>query len=185
MGWADDRLARLMMSVRPADGFRKNRGGPLGEFLASTQVEKLSIAIRPARAGADIDAIKSLLKICDLPSDIDQVPDHFFVVTVNGKVVACAGLEVYPPVALARSLAVEMDQRSRGFGANLLTKLVERAGDLGLSEIYALTTTAQKYLKAHGFAPVERSDAPQILLDSAQFKSQCPASAVLLKMHVG
>jgi N-acetylglutamate synthase-like GNAT family acetyltransferase len=148
----------------------------------------MNISMRAARVGEDVAAIKSLLKVCDLPSDIpsdiQQSPDNFFVVTVGGKVVACAGLEVHAPVGLVRSLAVDPAQRSRGFGANLLTRLIDRARELGLSELYGLTTTAQSYLQAHGFAQVERSEAPTDLLNSVQFKSECPSSATLLRINL-
>ena len=112
----------------------------------------MTIAIRPARAGDDVVSIKALLEFCDLPGDIQcppgEEPENFFVVTEAGKVVACAGLEIYPPVGLVRSLAVDPSQRSSGF------------------------------------ALVPRSDAPPSLLRSAQFKIQCPTSAVLLRMNL-
>jgi amino-acid N-acetyltransferase len=145
----------------------------------------VNISFRPARAGGDVAGIKSLLDRCDLPSDTGEELENFFVVTVGGKVVACGGLEVYPPVALVRSLAVDPAQRSRGFGANLLAKLIERAKELGLTEIYGLTTTAQPYLQAHGFVLAERSEAPANLLGATQFKTECPTSASLLKIHLG
>ena len=145
----------------------------------------MNISFRPAGAAGDLAAIKSLLDRCHLPSDIGEGLDNFFVVTVGGKVVACAGLEVYPPVALVRSLAVDPAQRNRGFAANLLAKVIERAKELGLTEIYGLTTTAQTYLQAHGFALADKSEAPANLLNSAQFKAECPASASLLKVHLG
>ena len=148
----------------------------------------MTIAIRPARAGDDVVSIKALLEFCDLPGDIQcppgEEPENFFVVTEAGKVVACAGLEIYPPVGLVRSLAVDPSQRSRGFGAALLVKLIERAEELEISEIYGLTVSAKAYLQAHGFALVPRSDAPPSLLRSAQFKIQCPTSAVLLRMNL-
>ena len=145
----------------------------------------MNISFRPARAGGDLAAIKSLLDLCHLPSDIGEELENFFVVSVGGKVVACAGLEVYPPVALVRSLAVDPAQRSRGFGANLLAKVVGRAKELGLTEIYGLTTTAQPFLQAHGFALADKSEAPANLLSSTQFKTECPTSASLLRMHLG
>jgi N-acetylglutamate synthase-like GNAT family acetyltransferase len=53
---------------------------------------------------------------------------------------------------------------------------------LGMTEVYGLTTSGQEYMQSHGFTPVDKSKAPPSLLDSAQFKSECPAAAVLLHL---
>jgi amino-acid N-acetyltransferase len=136
--------------------------------------------IRPA-APDDLPAVLALLAEAQLPTE--GVADHlhsFFVEDDGGRIVASVGLESHGDVALLRSLAVVSDLRSTGRGAALLRRALSevrrRPGG-----VYALTTTAERYLSRFGFEPVPRSSVPPQLLNSRELQDACPSSATVLK----
>jgi len=129
----------------------------------------------------DLPAVLALLAEAQLPTE--GVADHlhsFFVDDDDGRIVASAGLELHGEVALLRSLAVASDSRGTGLGAALLRRALSdaqgRAGD-----VYALTTTAERYLSRFGFEPVPRDAVPRRLFESRELQDACPDSATVLK----
>jgi len=102
---------------------------------------------------------------------------HFVVCVVNDAVVGAVGLERYGSSALVRSLAVSGRYRSQGIAAKLLLRIEMRAQESGVTRLFALTTTAQRYLEGKGFVVIERSQVPEAIRASAQFSELCPDSA--------
>jgi amino-acid N-acetyltransferase len=110
---------------------------------------------------------------------------HYFVVREDdGRVVAVGGLEVYGEHGLLRSVAVDPDYRGQGLAAALVAAVIERAQLLELSAVYLLTTTARDYFGRHGFTEDGRDHAPAAIRESWEFKSGCPATAVLMKRPI-
>ena len=101
-----------------------------------------------------------------------------------GRVVACAGLEVYGQSGLLRSVAVVSELRGEGLGKVLVGNLLERAHELRLDVVYLLTTTAADYFRRLGFRPVERGDLPEAFAHSPEFARICPASATTLFLRL-
>jgi amino-acid N-acetyltransferase len=111
---------------------------------------------------------------------------HYFVVREDdGRVVGVAGLEVHGPDGLLRSVAVDADYRGQGIAARLVEAALERARLVPLRAVYLLTTTARDYFSRHGFAVSTREDVPAGVRDSWEFRTGCPATAVLMMRPVG
>ncbi|MEE8592615.1 MAG: arsenic resistance N-acetyltransferase ArsN2 [Candidatus Bipolaricaulota bacterium] len=127
----------------------------------------------------DHAAIRCLLSEDDLPAQdlSDKAFKHFVVCMVNDAVVGAVGLERYGSSALVRSLVVSDRYRSLGIAAKLLLRIEMRAQESGVTRLFALTTTAQRYLEGKGFVVIERSQVPEAIRASAQFSELCPDSA--------
>jgi amino-acid N-acetyltransferase len=96
-----------------------------------------------------------------------------------------AGLEVCCDNALLRSVAVLPEWRSHGLGRALVTRVVSDAESRGIRALYLLTTTAERYFPSFGFRHVTREDVPTDIRDTAEFKSACPAQAVVMCRDCG
>ncbi len=130
----------------------------------------------------DEPAIRRLLEAAGLPTS-DLTPTHlltFLTAKVGGEMVGCIGGEIYGEAGLLRSLAVDPAWRSAGIGTRLVAELGRLAAQLGLREIFLLTTTAAKFFEQHGFQEASRESAPAGVRTSPEFAALCPASAVLM-----
>jgi len=143
--------------------------------------------IRAARP-EDLDAINVLLTENALPvSDITRELLRDFAVAEGdgGFLVGCVGLERHGPNALLRSLAVAQTVRNAGLGGRLLSHAEGLARDIGVSELWLLTTTASDFFRRRGYVGVGRSTAPAKLQATTQFAHLCPASAVCMRKSEG
>jgi len=131
----------------------------------------------------DLEAVLALLAEAQLPTA--GVVEHFgsfFVVDEGGRIAASAGIERHGDAALLRSLAVAPDLRGAGLGAAVLRRALDEAGRSG--GVYALTTTAERYLARFGFQRVPRGSVPAGLLESRELQDACPDSATVMKWVV-
>ena len=72
-------------------------------------------------------------------------------------------------------------RRGLGDGSALIAALTAEARHtLGLCRLWLLTTTADSFFRRLGFVAHDRTAAPAVVTDSAQFSALCPASAVLM-----
>ena len=142
------------------------------------------IDIRRAR-DSDIDAISLLLSSSNLPLDgvRDSIAD-FFVAEAMTTIVGSVGVEVHGDYGLLRSAAVSDALRGRGVGKRLVNQAIEYAKERGMQALFLLTTTAEGYFPSFGFEKVERSDVPDELKESAEFKDACPASATVMRKEL-
>lgn len=141
--------------------------------------------IRKART-SDLPAVEQLLSTSKLP--LDGVREHFaeFIVAEDGNVIEGAvGLEKYDSVALLRSAVVASHHRGTGIGRKLVERVLERAEEDGIAELYLLTTTAENYFPRFGFERTLRSAVPEELKISAEFRGACPDTAVVMKRRLG
>jgi amino-acid N-acetyltransferase len=142
----------------------------------------MDVVITAARAG-DVDAIKELLEVNELP--LEGVDDHWktFVVARDGEtLVGCGGSEAYSNAALIRSIAVEPTHRNRGIARMIVRQLLDRLSAIGVREFYLLTTTAQGYFKKRGFKKCDRDEVNPQLLASREFQDACPSSATVMRL---
>jgi amino-acid N-acetyltransferase len=118
-----------------------------------------------------------------LPADgIAENLDNFLLIRGgDGRLLGVAGAEVYERQALLRSVCVARSERGKSLGATLTGAVVSLVQSYGCTEIYLLTTTADKYFERHGFSRIDRSRVTGPVLESVEFKSACPASAVVMK----
>ena len=96
----------------------------------------------------------------------------------------CVALELYGETALLRSLAVAQSRRGEGLGGRLAAAALEAAKASGVRNLYLLTQTAEKFFPRFGFAVEPRALAPEVLGSSEEFRSACPASAVMMRARV-
>jgi amino-acid N-acetyltransferase len=122
-----------------------------------------------------------LLKQLDLPYvDLDQEQVILFAFGKGRTVSAIGGLEQYGEHALLRSVAIIPGQERKGLGSQLLLKIEEEAIQRGISRLYLLTTTAAGFFDKKGYQRIERSQAPEQILQTTEFTSLCPDSAVCM-----
>jgi amino-acid N-acetyltransferase len=136
-------------------------------------------------ASAD-EAIPLLLE-CALPvADLSAAaPIQFFGIRAENTLIGLVGLEAHPPHALLRSLAVAPAFRASGLGRKLVAFAESQATARGITQLFLLTTTAEKFFAGLGYSPVDRADAPPEIQSTAQFSGLCPSSSAFLCKHVG
>jgi len=133
-----------------------------------------------------LPAVSRLLSEAALPT-ADLTPrklEHFLA---RGRAEApegVVGLELYPPVALLRSLAVAVSARGRGMGSALLADAERYAREHRVEEIYLLTTTAEPFFARAGYERVERVAVPAAIRDTQEFSSLCPASSAVMRKRL-
>ena len=130
---------------------------------------------------ADGPLILRLLQDGGLP--IDGLLEHLdaaFVARDGDAIVGCAALEIYADGVLLRSVVVAPAARGRGVGRRLTNAAVTLAQSLGMPAVYLLTTSAESYFPKCGFARVTREQVPASVKESIEFRSACPASAIVM-----
>lgn len=124
--------------------------------------------VRPAAIG-DVPIIHHLLEIYAqqgnlLPRTMSELYRHlrdFFVVELDGKVVACGALEIFTEdLGEIRSLVVDEAHKGRGYGRALVERLVAEARALGLKRLMALTYVPEFFHKL-GFKTVPKDTLPE------------------------
>jgi amino-acid N-acetyltransferase len=130
----------------------------------------------------DLPAVRALLETGRLPaSDLnEQALDHFLVWRDDSGVSGTVGLELYGDVAFLRSLVVAEKGRGSGAGTALTKAVEELAARSGVTSLYLLTLTAERFFAARGYSKIDRGDAPQSIRGTTQFSGLCPSSAVLM-----
>jgi amino-acid N-acetyltransferase len=145
----------------------------------------MDVLVEPA-APADEAGILRLVDACGLP--LDGLVDHLdtaLVARADGRVVACAALEVHGDGALLRSVAVDGALRGTGLGQRVVRAALALAHARGVRSVYLLTTTAAQFFPRFGFRPVARDAVPDGVRRSVEFRSACPASAEAMVVEVG
>lgn len=136
--------------------------------------------LRTAKA-ADIDRIQDLLQRSGLPtSDLTTARPDFVVASQAGQVIGIGALQPFGNVALLRSVAVEPQWQGSGAGRRIVEELEQRARGAGIGELILLTLTARDFFEHLGYRAKPRDQVPPPVLDSAEFRSLCPASAICM-----
>lgn len=140
------------------------------------------VDIRPARRG-DFAAVSSLLRDARLPVEdlCEERMADFFVASRAGSLVGAIGVEAFSGFGLLRSLVVDPQSRTAGLGRLLVAALEARARHRGLTELWLLTTGADRYFRALGYTAKERREAPPAIRETAEFSRLCPGTAVLMR----
>ena len=133
-----------------------------------------------------LDAVRRLLGEAQLPTaDLTEAHLESFLGRGTGAAPdAVVGLEIYPPVALLRSLAVKVDARGHGLGSALLADAERYARERDVKEIYLLTATAEEFFANAGYERVPRDSAPAAIRATQEFSSLCPASSALMRKRL-
>ncbi|OLD94743.1 MAG: GNAT family N-acetyltransferase [Gemmatimonadetes bacterium] len=130
---------------------------------------------------SDLPAIFDLLDQSKLPrAGLDQHLGTTLVAKESKRVVGSAALELYGSAALLRSVAVAAERRGQGLGQTLTAAALDLAHRRGVRTVYLLTETAGDFFPRFGFRPIPRSDVDQAVLDSPEFTTACPVSALVM-----
>lgn len=94
-------------------------------------------------------------------SELYENVRDFFIIEVQGEVVACAALHVsWKGLAELKSLAVASDHQRRGLGKRLVKSCLEEANKLGVERVFALTYVPELFEKL-GFVRVDKAGLPR------------------------
>ena len=149
--------------------------------MHTAQMTRMDVHLERATQD-DGPSMLQLLRDSGLP--VDGLVEHLetaFVVRDHGGIVGCAALEVYTEGALLRSVVVAPAAQGRGLGQLLTEAAVTLAQRLGIPAVYLLTTTAESYFPRFGFVRITREQVPSSVQQSIEFRSACPASAVVMR----
>jgi amino-acid N-acetyltransferase len=129
----------------------------------------------------DAAEIEHLLEACGLPA-ADVVPhlSNFLLAKAGADLAGVIGLEPAGRFGLLRSLAVAPAFRNRGIAGALRARMEKRAVEQGIRSLYLLTTTAEPFFAAAGFARAGRDAVPAGIRATREFSSLCPESAVVM-----
>jgi amino-acid N-acetyltransferase len=123
--------------------------------------------------------LRAALEAADLPTlDLDEGDATYF----TDEAGSFGGLVRLGNIALLRSIVVPRAKQRHGLGTDMLAGLIGTAQKSGAREVWLLTTTAEGFFAANGFARVARTDAPAAVAATSQFKSLCPDSAALMRL---
>jgi amino-acid N-acetyltransferase len=123
------------------------------------------LVVRAART-SDVRAIRSLVDtyapdrrlLSKATVTLFEDIQEFLVAERDGEVVGCGALHVmWEDLAEVRTVAVDPALARQGIGSLLLTALMQRAREVGVSKVFCLTF-AVPFFERHGFTEVE--DAP-------------------------
>lgn len=136
-------------------------------------------------SNTDYEIVSRLLREHQLPAD-DCLAHlaHFFILEIENCIIGIGGLEVHGQLGLVRSIVILEGFRSKGMGKYLLHLITRHAYKQGVQTVFLLTEDAQEYFSRSGFVVADRATAPEAIKQTRQFKSLCPASAVLMSMDI-
>jgi len=148
--------------------------------------------IRQAAIG-DVPTIHHLLEIYAakgnlLPRTFSELYRHlrdFFVIEVDGQVVACAALEIFTEdLGEVRSLVVDEAHERRGLGRRLVERIIDEARTIGLRRLMALTYVPPFFHKL-GFKTVAMDTLPEkvwgVCVKCYKYNS-CDETAVVVEL---
>jgi amino-acid N-acetyltransferase len=129
----------------------------------------------------DLAEIRDLLESAGLPtSDLASAKPRFTVVREDGELVAAGALQAFGSSALLRSVVVADERRGAGLGSVVVRELERVARSARIERLILLTQTAQEFFARQGYGVIERSDAPEEVQGSEEFRALCPASATCM-----
>jgi amino-acid N-acetyltransferase len=134
----------------------------------------------------DLPAIRALLERMHLPlAGVDEHLPTMLVARNGEQIVGTAALELYADGALLRSVAVEPHQQGRQLGHQLTDAALHLAATHGVDTVFLLTTAAERFFPKFGFEQITRDQVPLSVRESAEFRSACPAFAIVMRKQLG
>ena len=123
----------------------------------------------------------SLLKKNQLPTEDVSERTKLFVLEDEQTISGTIAIEYSGTEGLLRSLSVDENKRSKGYGKTLVDFIENFASGEGVKNIYLLTTTAESFFSRNGYITIDRNTVPEFIRQSTEFSSVCPSSAVVMK----
>ncbi len=104
----------------------------------------------------------------------------FYTAIEDGKVIGLIGMERYGHYGLLRSMVVHPDYRNKK-----IAKAIEETATLsGISLMFLLTETAEKYFEKKGYDVITRDKVPDEVKASTEFCHVCPVGATVMRKHL-
>ena len=139
-----------------------------------------------AATAADLSAVRALLARHDLPlDDVDAHLQTMVVARESERLVGVAALELYRDGSLLRSVAVDPEFQGRQLGHRLTEAALQLARARGAGAVFLLPTTAERFFPKFGFEQITRAEVPASVQTSVEFRSACPASAIVMRRRLG
>jgi amino-acid N-acetyltransferase len=130
---------------------------------------------------AELSGLSEQLRLERLPHEnLASEARRYFCLSGEHGILGYSGLEHHGDTALLRSVVVVAAARRQGHGHELVTRTLDAARRLGVRRVFLLTTTAAQFFERMGFNRLQRDEAPSCILESEEFATQCPVSAVLM-----
>jgi len=115
-------------------------------------------------------------------ADIYENLQNFIVAEIEGQIVGCCALEIiWADLAEIKSLAIMEKYKGTGIGRKIVTAAIEKAKEIGIIKVFALTLEPNFFLKI-GFEIVEKETLPmKVWSDCARCTKQqhCDEIAVI------
>ncbi len=128
-------------------------------------------ALRLARPD-DIPHIEKLLSAEWLPPlQIAEWLETFWVLDRDGTVVGAAGLEVYGPAGVIRSVVVAPSERGKGLGDLLSRTAIAEAQKRGVERLYLFTGDKAPFWARFGFEQCTLDDWEPVARESWQWQA--------------
>ena len=115
-------------------------------------------------------------------ADIYENLQSYSIADINDNVVGCCALQIiWADLAEIKSLAIDEKNTGKGTGKMLVADAIEKAGQLGLTRVFALTLEPEFFEKL-GFRVIEKDALPmKVWSDCARCPKQdhCDETAVI------
>lgn len=146
--------------------------------------ETPSLILKIALTEKERKGVINLLTEQKLPvSDIDG-EKLLYALMYDGKIIGTAGLEIFEDCALLRSVSIAKDEQGKGLGKMINQQVENYAREAGINCLYLLTTTAKDFFEKQGYCVIKREDTPEAVIQTAEFSSLCPSTAVVMKKRI-
>ena len=103
---------------------------------------------------------------------INKEIENFIFIENNGQIIACAALKTYEKENMGEiyGLVVNKDYHNTDISSNLMDLLIQKALDLNLSSIFALSKFGGRFFFRHDFIESELSSLPLIRQKSYDYQ---------------
>ncbi|NLY50883.1 MAG: GNAT family N-acetyltransferase [Firmicutes bacterium] len=133
----------------------------------------------------DLEQVKGLLREVGLPSTgIEEHYTNFLKLTMGGRLIAVAGLEVHGKVGLLRSVAVAPDYQKSGLGQGLIRAVINKARSMGITDLYLLTEKAAGFFPRFGFRCIRRENLHPEIVQSYKLRAACCESTTFMHLKL-
>jgi amino-acid N-acetyltransferase len=117
--------------------------------------------------------------------DIYENLQTFKVADEGGKVIGCCAVQVvWSDLAEVKSLAVAADRFGKGIGKALVAAAIEKARDMGVKKVFALTLE-NRFFERMGFTKTDTEQLPmKVWSDCSKCPKQdhCDETAYILEL---
>ena len=103
---------------------------------------------------------------------INKEIENFISIENNGQIIACAALKTYEKENIGEiyGLVVNKDYHNTDTSSNLMDLLIQKALDLNLSSIFALSKFGGRFFFRHDFIESELSSLPLVRQKSYDYQ---------------